>query len=287
MSKSDITSILKEAGIDEEVKQIRECGGGDISSAYQVQTSSSTYFVKTNSPSFVDNFKAEFAGLEHINSTKTVLCPTPIKVGTTSNLSYLVMTCLPNLRGGSADLGEPLARMHEAGRAEQFGFPIATYCGSTLLDNAMTDEPWSVWYAKHRITDLLNRIGPSRVTKRSVKEVEDQIIKLLKPHDVDVVPTLVHGDLWSGNCGTSQGTPCIYDPACYYGDGEVDLAMTELFGGFGKKFFDNYQKVRKIHDGYKMRRDIYNLFHILNHAYMFGGGYVSSASSMIEGLFNH
>lgn len=286
MSKSILTEILKDSGIEDEIKHISECGGGDISSAYKVQTSKETYFVKINSSSFLDNFKAEFAGLQHIKETNTVLCPIPIKVGTLNRNSYFVMTCLPNLRGGTADLGEHLAKMHNAGQTKQFGFPILTFCGSTELDNTMTDEPWSEWFAKHRIGFILNQIGSSRITKRSVKEVEDQVIKLLKPHDNDVTPTLLHGDLWSGNCGTSNGTPCIYDPACYYGDGEVDLAMTELFGSFGRKFFDNYGKFRKIHEGYGRRKNIYNLYHILNHAYMFGGFYESEASSMIEDLFH-
>ena len=285
MSKKEIGNILKDAGINEEIKQIFECGGGDISSAYQIETGENSYFVKTNSISFLDNFQAEFAGLEHINGTGQIMCPEPIKVGTYNNCSYLIMTVLKNLRGGTADLGEPLARMHEAGKAEKFGFPITTFCGSTKLDNSMTDEPWSQWFAKHRITPLIEKIGVSRLTTRSIKQVEDQVIKLLEPHDPDVTPTLVHGDLWSGNCGTSQGKPCIYDPACYYGDSEVDLAMTELFGGFGPRFFDNYQKVRKIPEGYQKRKKIYNLFHILNHAYMFGGGYTSEAASMIEWLF--
>ncbi|OHT16886.1 fructosamine-3-kinase [Tritrichomonas foetus] len=285
MSKNILGEILKDGGITDEIKHISECGGGDISSAYQVQTAKETYFIKTNSPSFIDNFRAECAGLEHIKNTNTVLCPTPIKAGVLNKLSYLIMTCIPNLRSGTADLGEPLARMHKAGQAQQFGFPITTFCGSTVLDNTMTDEPWSEWFARHRISFVLNQIGPKRITKRPVKEVEDKIIEILRPHDNEVKPTLVHGDLWSGNCGTSQGTPCIYDPACYYGDGEVDLAMSELFGSFGRKFFENYEKVLKIHDGYQTRKRIYNLYHILNHAYMFGGGYETEASSIIESLF--
>lgn len=286
MSRSLLCDILKDAGIEDEIKYISECGGGDISSAYKVQTAKETYFIKTNSPSFINNFKAEFAGLQHISNTKSILSPTPIKANVLNKHSYIVMTCLPNLHGGTAELGEHLAKMHNAGQAKQFGFPILTFCGATELDNTMTDEPWSEWFAKHRIGYILNQIGSSKITRRSVDEVVNQVIKLLGPHDKDVTPTLVHGDLWSGNCGTSNGTPCIYDPACYYGDGEVDLAMTELFGGFGRKFFENYGKVRKIHEGYNKRKNIYNLYHILNHAYMFGGFYENQASSMIEDLFN-
>lgn len=277
--------ILNEAGIKDGIKQITECAGGDISSAYKVKTEAETYFIKLNEASFIDNFQAEFAGLHQIKQTSTILVPDPIKAGIIKQRSYIIMTCLPNLRSGSADLGEPLARMHNTGQGEKFGFPILTFCGSTKLDNTMTNEPWSEWFAKHRISYMLELIGSSKITRRTIQEVELRIIELLKPHDKDVVPTLVHGDLWSGNCGTSNGTPCIYDPACYYGDGEVDLAMTELFGSLGRRFYEKYESIRKIHDGYHQRKKIYNLYHILNHAYMFGGFYETEASTMIEDLF--
>jgi fructosamine-3-kinase len=108
-----------------------------------------------------------------------------------------------------------------------------------------------------------------------------RIEELLRGHDADVVPTLVHGDLWGGNAGSSDGTPCIFDPGCYYGDPEVDLAMTEMFGGF----FASYGTVRKIAPGYEKRKRIYNLYHLLNHALLFGGGYLSGSTSEIEALF--
>jgi fructosamine-3-kinase len=148
----------------------------------------------------------------------------------------------------------------------------------------MTDEPWSVWFSRHRIGYILGQLGSRRVTKRPLDSVVKGIEELLRDHDADVVPTLVHGDLWGGNAGTSDGTPCIFDPGCYYGDPEVDLAMTEMFGGFSRGFFESYETVRKIAPGYQKRKNIYNLYHLLNHGLLFGGGYLSGSSSAIENL---
>jgi len=97
--------------------------------------------------------------------------------------------------------------------------------------------------------------------------------------------SLLHGDLWSGNAGfDTQGTPVIFDPAVYFGDHETDLAMTELFGGFGADFFAGYQDVLPIDDGYAIRKKLYNLYHILNHFNLFGGAYGVQAGQMIEQL---
>jgi fructosamine-3-kinase len=113
--------------------------------------------------------------------------------------------------------------MHLAGQSDRFGFPTLTFCGATPLDNEMTDEPWSVWFARHRIGHILNQLGSTKATKRSVESVVARIAELLREHDKEVTPSLVHGDLWGGNGGNSAGTPCIFDPGCYYGDPEVDL----------------------------------------------------------------
>jgi fructosamine-3-kinase len=132
---------------------------------------------------------------------------------------------------------------------------------------------------------VLGQLGSGKATKRSVESVVAKVAELLRDHDRDVTPSLVHGDLWGGNAGNSEGRPCIFDPACYYADPEVDLAMSELFGGFPGGFYHSYQTVRPIADGYEKRKEIYNLYHLLNHGVLFGGGYISQAGSVIEGLF--
>jgi fructosamine-3-kinase len=282
----DIHEILRTSGITDAVSSIESCGGGCISSSYVVTLSTRTIFLKTNSRDFEPNFRAEFAGLEKISATNTILCPTPLFVGSLNTLSYLGLSYLPKLGGATADLGAPLARMHLAGQSDRFGFPILTFCGATPLDNEMTNEPWSVWFARHRIGYVLGQLGSGKATKRSVESVVAKVTELLRDHDRDVTPSLVHGDLWGGNGGNSEGKPCIFDPGCYYADPEVDLAMTELFGGFPSGFYRSYESVRPIAAGYKKRKKIYNLYHLLNHGVLFGGGYISQAGSVIEDLFH-
>jgi fructosamine-3-kinase len=285
MSRGLIGDIFQAHGITDGITRIDGCGGGCISSAFVAATAKATYFVKTNSVSFEPQFRAEFAGLEHIAKTNTILCPKPFFVGALTQCSYLVMSYLPNLSGGSAAIGPPLAKMHLAGQTEKFGFPITTFCGATELDNTQSSEPWSEWFSKHRIGYILNQLGSKTVTDKPIETVTGRIAELLREHDADVTPSLVHGDLWAGNGGMSDGTPCIFDPACYYGDPEVDLAMSEFFGGFGGGLLRTYETVKKVSPGYNKRKKIYNLYHALNHALLFGGGYISQSRSIIEGLF--
>ena len=112
-------------------------------------------------------------------------------------------------------------------------------------------------------------------------ELLNAIPELLARHEVN--PSLVHGDLWGGNAGfTVEGEPIIFDPATYYGDREVDIAMTEVFGGFPGSFYQGYNEVFPLDEGYERRKTLYNLYHILNHFNLFGGGYASHANGMIN-----
>jgi fructosamine-3-kinase len=105
--------------------------------------------------------------------------------------------------------------------------------------------------------------------------------------DYQPMPSLLHGDLWSGNYAVTQaGEPIIFDPAVYYGDREADLAMTELFGGFSQRFYAAYNETWPLDSGYQLRKTFYNLYHILNHFNMFGGGYARQAERMIEQLLS-
>jgi fructosamine-3-kinase len=113
-----------------------------------------------------------------------------------------------------------------------------------------------------------------------------EVIPALLPHEPP--PSLLHGDLWGGNwLADARGEPIIFDPAVYHGDREADLAMTRLFGGFGRAFYEAYQGAWPLPPGSQMRTELYNLYHVLNHANLFGGSYANQASSMIEHLLAH
>jgi fructosamine-3-kinase len=217
--------------------------------------------------------------------TNTIHCPTPLFVGTLGTYSYLGLSFLPKLRNVTSVLGASLARMHQIGQSDRFGFPVTTYCGTTPLDNEMTTEPWSIWFSRHRIGCVLNQLEDVLQPQHSINAIVARVSELLQHHDNEVTPSLVHGDFWSGNAGVSEGVPCIFDPLCYYADPEVDLAMTCFVGNIPRGFLKSYETVRKIADGFEKRTRIYNLYHALNHALLFRSDYIEEAMKEIEALF--
>lgn len=267
--------------------RLNSIGGGCINTAYQLQTDEHDFFIKLNRPSLADMFEAEAQGLSEMAATKAVRVPEAICYGSADGHSYLVLEYIPlgGLRGkASALLGEQLARMH---RVEQpyFGWHIDNTIGSTPQLNDRSDD-WVTFWQQHRLGQQLafaaqNGFG-GRLQQRGEKLLVE-LPKLLEGHNPH--PSLLHGDLWGGNAAADDmGNPVIFDPACYYGDRETDLAMTELFGGFGGDFFAAYQAEYPVDRGYSVRKILYNLYHIINHLNLFGGGYLGQSESMIDRL---
>jgi fructosamine-3-kinase len=178
------------------------------------------------------------------------------------------------------EMGRKLAAMHKATSSKGFGWTMNNTIGSTPQINTWTAD-WVEFYRQHRLAyqfQLARRRGGSFPRQ---DELLAAIPELLAGHEVQ--PSLVHGDLWGGNAGcTATGEPVIFDPATYYGDREVDIAMTELFGGFPAGFYQGYNEVFPLDAGYEQRKNLYNLYHILNHFNLFGGGYASQANRLID-----
>ncbi|GAA5903461.1 hypothetical protein JCM5296_006260 [Sporobolomyces johnsonii] len=189
-----------------------------------------------------------------------------------------------------ARLAELIAQMHLARPSppwsNQFGFPIPTCCGVTQQDNTPSDS-WKDFYSERRIGDLVQRIGDAQISKLG-KELQSRVIPALLD-DLDIKPSILHGDLWSGNARFSKdrNAPITFDPASYYGHSEADLGITRMFGGYTPDFYRRYHELvpkSEPVDEYEQRLDLYELYHHLNHTLMFGGSYKSGAIGLMQGL---
>lgn len=266
----------------------RSIGGGCINSGYAVSDGDRTYFVKLNQASQLAMFTAEAAGLKQMVATQTIRVPQPICWGTTGNSAYLVLEWLELGRSNSAAaweaMGQQLAAMHRHTSTSGFGWQQKNTIGSTPQINTWTTD-WTEFWTEHRIGYQL-QLGQRRGGNfPKGNQLLAAIPRLLAGHTP--LPSLVHGDLWSGNAAVIQsGEPVIFDPAIYYGDREVDLAMTELFGGFPTAFYQGYNQAFPLDAGYQQRKTLYNLYHILNHFNLFGGSYEGQANRMIDQLLS-
>jgi len=266
--------------------QTRSVGGGCINQGYRLSDGSHTYFVKLNQANQVEMFAAEAAGLKEISQSGTIRVPAPICYGTVGGTGYLVLEWLELGRGGDPQsweaMGRHLAAMHKVTSSQGFGWERSNTIGSTPQPNPWTAD-WTEFWINQRIGFQLHlgrrRGGQFPLGDRLLQSIPD----LLAGHTPQ--PSLVHGDLWGGNAAvTVEGEPVIFDPATYYGDREVDLAMTELFGGFPPEFYQGYNQVFPLDPGYARRKILYNLYHILNHFNLFGGGYAAQANRMMQQL---
>jgi len=265
------------------IEDTRSVSGGCINQGYQLKGDNQEYFVKLNQASKVEMFQAEALGLKQMIATKTLVVPQPICWGVADSSSYIVLEWLDLGRGNSSswqEMGKQLALMHKQGTSPQFGWNLNNTIGSTPQINDWKDN-WADFFAEQRIGYQLNLAKRKDAGFSNV----EQIVRAIRVQLADRQPTasLVHGDLWSGNADiAADGQPTIFDPASYYGDREVDLAMTELFGGFPASFYQGYNQQWQLEANYKSRKNIYNLYHILNHFNLFGGGYGHQAQRMIQ-----
>lgn len=262
----------------------RVIGGGSINQAFLLADGEQRFFVKLNTAGTVEMFAAEAIALQQMLATRTIRVPEPICWGTTGSHAYIVLEWLD--LGGAQNwerLGEALAALHRVTCAQGFGWQQSNTIGSTPQPNPWTTD-WVEFFRHHRLAYQL------QLAKRrgfSCPVPVERFLSVIPGYFVDYrpQPSLVHGDLWGGNASCTQvGEPVIFDPALYYGDREVDIAMTELFGGFSPDFYRAYQRAYPLDPGYERRKPLYNLYHILNHYNLFGDSYGYQASRLIQQL---
>ncbi len=212
-------------------------------------------------------------------------CPGCSPSAGSEGAEFLALEWLEIVDGGrDASLGRALARMHAA-TAPRFGWHRDNTIGMTPQVNGWSDD-WAGFFRDRRLRpqlELAERNGYRGALGRDGVELLERVPRLLEDHRP--AASLLHGDLWAGNAGRLRdGSPVVYDPATYYGDREADLAMTELFGGFGPAFHAAYAEAMPIPEGYPTRRTLYNLYHVLNHLNLFGAAYLARAEAMIAEL---
>jgi fructosamine-3-kinase len=241
------------------------------------------FFVKLNGPDRLAMFQAEAEGLGEILASHTLLAPTPICAGVAGHHAYLALEYLElGDQGSDVEFAHQLAAMHRHGHTH-YGWHRDNTIGSTPQPNT-PDANWVEFWRHHRLgqqLDLARQGGAPASLLRKGERLLSRLDAFLAGHHP--VPSLLHGDLWGGNYGFAGNRPVIFDPAVYFGDREVDLAMTELFGGFSARFYAAYREAWPLDAGYTVRKTLYNLYHVLNHFNMFGG-YAGQAEAMHDRL---
>lgn len=277
-----IAALLAEKSEDDlrqiEVAPVR---GGCISQSFRLTLGTRNYFVKINNASLLPMFEAEQVSLEAIRKTQTICVPRPIRVGQTGGYAFLVMDYLEIQRSGEqAELGRRLAALHRC-TADRFGWSSDNFIGPSLQRNPWSSD-WPSFFAEQRLQYQITLTARRGKTFRRWPELKIRIADFFDNYSP--VPSLLHGDLWGGNIGFCDGLPIVFDPACYHGDRETDLAFSEMFGGFTQEFYQAYESAWPLDPGYHRRKKLYNLYHVLNHFNLFGGSYGSEAEALIESL---
>ncbi|MBI5450246.1 MAG: fructosamine kinase family protein [Gammaproteobacteria bacterium] len=279
--------INDSAGRQFSISRVKPLSGGCINQAWLVSGERQQYFVKTHASDGPGMFEAEYAGLKQLADARVIRVPRPICVGHCCDQAFLVLEYIesaPPQPHSHRLLGSQLAALHQI-HAQQFGWRRDNTIGTTRQINHFEDD-WAEFWRRHRLEFQLELA----YANGHCKELQGHGDLLLERLPLifagqRCLPSLVHGDLWSGNLMfDAAGQPVLYDPAVYFADSETDIAMTELFGGFTADFYRSYRALLPEQPGDAQRRELYRLYHVLNHLNLFGGGYLQQARQLMDRL---
>ena len=243
-------------------------------------------FVKSGPPSALDMFEAEAEGLRELSKANAIRVPAVIDCGIDNSSAFIAIERLVFERATAQTeslFGEQLAALHRH-LAAQHGWHRDNTIGPTPQENPWTDD-WVAFFREHRLQfqlELAARNGYAGEVQVLGTRLLESLPVLFDGYEPQ--PSLCHGDLWSGNWGVADGVPVIFDPAVYYGDRESDIAMTMLFGGFGREFYRAYERSWPMAAGHDARLKLYQLYHVLNHLNLFGTGYLGRAINLMREL---
>jgi fructosamine-3-kinase len=278
--------INGELDADFHIEQKTQVPGGSINLAWHISGQGQHFFVKINQREQLEQFEAEALSLQALQQSHSIRVPKLICSGQTIDKAFLVLEYLPlsaETATGWRDLARQLAQLHKQHDQAMYGFDWDNMLGSTPQPNKWQAN-WSSFFSEQRLGWILQLLLEQGFGFGNIDQLVEQCRQRLHHHQP--APSLLHGDLWRGNVGFTGDNAAVFDPACYFGDRETDLAYSTLFGRFPEDFYHSYQQHYPLDDAYSDRKDLYNLYHILNHAYLFRGAYLVQAQEMIKQLFH-
>ena len=286
LSPIEINEICEELG-ETYPKSIEQVHGGDIHNAWRIEFSNKKLFLKRNirNKKFLEFEKYCLQNLRKYINQENLVIPEVIAYKNIKNIEILLIEWIDMHNFDQKKLGKGLGELHlksAESNPKMFGFPVEGFIGTTDQKKGLEDN-WIDCFLNLRIIpqllSLKSRILDKEINNKDKEKIKSELLNH-KP-----INALVHGDLWSGNAGMDKnGRGVIFDPASWWADNEVDIAMTKLFGGFRKEFYEEYHRIFPIKNGFEKRIIIYNFYHILNHANMFGGQYFNEVRNYVQAI---
>jgi protein-ribulosamine 3-kinase len=283
--ESSFQEVVKQAiGSEAKIESVEHVGGGCINSSAKIATNRGSFFIKWNSSTRAEMFQREVEGLEILQASNTIKIPTILGLATIDQNTFLLLELIESKQTAPSfwvDFGQKIAQMHRKS-SMHFGHDHSNFIGSLDQSNKKHQD-WASFFISERIVPQLKLAESSRKIDGTFLRKFDTLFSKLADLIPKESPSLLHGDLWSGNflCG-EESKPVIFDPAIYFGHREMEIAFTRLFGGFDNRFYTSYQKEFPLEWGFEDRIDIHNLYPLLVHVNLFGTSYLSGIHQTLK-----
>ncbi|CAE1145478.1 fructosamine kinase family protein [Serratia sp. Tan611] len=281
-----VSRLLSEHLGSAEIRERTELPGGEIHPAWRVSYGDSEVFVKNDARELLPVFTAEADQLALLARSKTVRVPEVYGVGSDRDYSFLLLEHLelkPLEAHGAYCLGQQLANLHRWSEQPQFGLDFDNHLATSPQPNAW-QRRWAEFFAEQRIGWQLQLAAEKGMSFGDIDELVDIVYLRLQHHQPQ--PSLLHGDLWPANCAMTRDGPVLFDPACYWGDRECDLAMLPLYPNLPPQIYDGYQSVWPLPTDFIKRQPLYQLYYLLNCSNLFGGQHLVAAQQAIDALLH-